>query len=309
MNGVTHVQDSEISLGPNRSWHLGIVSPGYFQTLGQPLLAGRDFTIHDGPNAPKVMVVNEALAQRYWPNQDPIGKRVTFTTGPGEAGEVREIVGVVKTVKLRSIIEESRAIAYWPLAQKPKYTPVLLVRTHGNPQSLIPMIRAEAAAVTPAPPCDIRTMAARVSDLLMPQQILTGILNTFGLVGLLLSATGIYAVIAYAVAQRTREIGIRIALGASTRDVLIPVLLKGALLLALGLAFGLALTLAGARVITALLPQIRQWDKFFLHGIQTWDPLTYFGAALAITAVTLLATYLPARRAARIDPMQALRYE
>ena len=171
------------------------------------------------------------------------------------------------------------------------------------------MIRDEAAAIQPAPACDVRTVADRDWGLLLPQRILTGILNSFALVGLLLSATGIYAVMAYAVRQRTHEIGIRIALGAQDRHVLAPVLLRGALLLTLGLGLGFGLSLAGARLLTGLLPQIRDWDKFFLHGIHTWDVLTYIGAALPIVVVTLAACYIPARRAAKIDPMEALRYE
>jgi putative ABC transport system permease protein len=306
---VIDIEGLEMRPGRELSWRLGVVSPGHFQTLGQALLAGRDFTVRDGVNAPKVMVVNEVLARRYWPNQDPLGKRVTFYGGGDKAGEVREVVGVVKAVKLRSILEESVPVAYLSLAQQPKVTPVLLVRTAGKPQPLIPMIRKEAAAIGAPAALDIRTVAERVSGLLFTQQVLTGILNVFGLVGLLLSATGIYAVMAYAVRQRTREIGIRMALGVRGRDVLVPVLLRGALLMTVGWTLGLGVSLAGTRVLAGLLPQIRAWDKFFLQGIYTWDPLTYVCTTLVILTVVLLACYVPARRAARIDPMVALRCE
>ena len=315
LDRVIRIEGAEAAPAEGTMWSLGVVSPGYFQTLGQSLLMGRDFTVHDGPDARKVMIVNEFLAQRHWPNQSPIGKRVTFKAPPGEVAEEREIVGVVKAVKLHSIIAESKAVTYRPLAQEPELTPVLLVRATGDPQSLIPMIREEVAGmkqtldIQPPPSFEIRTIADRVWGLLLPQRILTGILNSFALVGLLLSATGIYAVMACAVRQRTREIGIRIALGAQNRHVLMPILHRGAMLLAIGLTVGLGLSLAGSRLLTILLPQIRQWDDFFFRGIHTLDLPTYLGAALTIVGVTLAACWLPARRAAKIDPMEALRYE
>jgi len=295
------------------SCRMNMVGPGYFHTLGQALLAGRDFTIRDGPDTPRVLVVNEVMARQYWPNQSPIGRRISFRVGPGEEPDLREVVGVVRCVKLRSILEEPMPIAYLVLDQqikgKPKVTPVLLIRTESNPHALIPAIRKEAAAIGTPTALDIRTVSQRIWGLLITQRILTGILNAFGAVGLLLSATGIYAVMAYAVRRRTREIGIRMALGATGRDVLTPVLLKGTLLMVLGLALGLGLTLAGTRLLVNQLPQIRQWDQFFLQGASTWDPLTYAAAVLVIAAVALLACYLPARRATKVDPMAALRYE
>jgi predicted permease len=308
-NAVADIEGYALRPGQTLTWRLGIVSPGHFQTLGQTLLAGRDFTAHDGPDGPKVMLVNEVLARRYWPNQDPLGKRVTFPGTGDKPATVREVIGVVQAVKLRSITEGDVPVAYLPLAQDPKLTPVLLVRTDDRMASLVPIIRKESAALAPALACDVRTVAERVSGLLLPQRVLSGILNSFGLIGLLLSATGLYAVIAYAVRRRTREIGIRMALGARPRDVLASVLRQGTLLIALGLVLGLGLSLLVTRLLTALLPQIRAWDKFFLYGIYTWDLATYLAAALVIGVVALLACYLPARRAARIDPMVALRYE
>ena len=306
---MTQIEGFDLPPGRTPNLHHGIVSPGYFQTLGQTLLAGRDFTVRDGPGTPGVMIIDDVFARRYWPDQDPIGKHVTLTSTMRQETPVRRIIGVVTAVKLRSIMEESQPWAYFPLAQHPRFCPVILARTDGSPRALIPMIRKEAATMQPAPNCDVRTIAEHIWQLLLPQRILTAILNSFALVGLLLAAMGIYAVMAYAVRQRTHEIGIRIALGAQDRHILFSVLLRGALLLMFGLSLGLGLSLVGVRLLTGLLPQIREWDKFFLHGIHTWDALTYIGAAMPIVVVALAACYLPARKATKIDPMKALRYE
>jgi predicted permease len=309
---VIGIEGAEVPVVGEINLIAGVIGPGYFRTLGQNLLAGRDFTIHDGPNAPKVIIINEVLAKHYWPNQNPTGKHISLLVKSGENADVREVVGVVKSVKLRSILEDSLPIVYLPLDQQrseSKITPVLLVRTESNSYRLIPVIRKIATTIGAPAALEIRTVADRISGLLLTQRILTGILNVFGLVGLLLSATGIYAVIAYAVRQRTHEIGIRIALGASGRDVLASVLLKGALLMISGLGLGLGLSLAGTRLLVILLPQIREWDKYFLQGIYTWDPVTYVAATFVIAIVVLIACCFPAKRAAKVDPMEALRYE
>ncbi|MEN6426928.1 MAG: ABC transporter permease [Phycisphaerales bacterium] len=303
---VVDIEGTERPLGREVNWRMNTVGPEYFLTLGQALLAGRDFTVLDGPDTPCVVVINEVLAKRYWPNQSPIGKRISFLTRSGEP-DVREVIGVVKCVKLRSILEEPVPVAYLALDQRSrggwKQTPILLIRTEGNPHSLVPAIRKEASVIGSPAALDIRTVSQRIAGLLVTQRILSGILTLFGAVGLLLSATGIYAVMAYAVRQRTREIGIRIALGARGRDVVKSVLLKGALLMFLGLGLG------GGKVLVSLLPRIREWDQYFLQGIHAWDPLTYVAAALVVFVMALGACYVPARRAARVDPMVALRCE
>jgi predicted permease len=305
------IEGAEVPVKGEINLHAGVVGPGYFRTLGQSLLVGRDFTIHDGPNASKVVIINDVLAKHYWPNQNPIGKHISFLVKSSE-NDVREVVGMVKSIKLHSIVEESEPIVYLPLDQQRKerkYTPILLVRTEGNSHRLIPVIQKIATIIGEPAALDIRTVAQRISELLLTQRILTGILNAFGVVGLFLSTMGIYAVIAYGVRQRTHEIGIRIALGASWRDVLASVLLKGVLLMISGLGLGLGLSLAGMRLLVILLPKIREWDKYFLQGIYTWDPPTYASATLVIAVVALIACYLPARRAAKIDPIKVLRYE
>ena len=156
---------------------------------------------------------------------------------------------------------------------------------------------------------DLRTIAERQAAILLPQRIVARILNAFGLVGLWLVALGLYGVMAYAVSQRTREIGIRMALGARVVDVLGLVVRQGAVLTALGVGLGLGLSLIAARLLEAALPAIRRWDRNFLYGIGTLDPFTYIGAALLLLFVALAACWIPARRAAKVDPVVALRYE
>ena len=304
MTGVKWIDQHDLALDEKPSWNYGLVSPGYFQTLGVPLLRGRDFSAEDGPDAPEVMIVNDLLAQQYWPNQDPIGKRATFW-----AGGTREVIGVVKAVKLRSIRDELKPLMYWPLAQKDAH-PVLLIRTDRDPKRLIPALRHElATAGLPPTSLDLRTIAERQAAILLPQRIVARILNAFGLVGLWLVALGLYGVMAYAVSQRTREIGIRMALGARVVDVLGLVVRQGAVLTALGVGLGLGLSLIAARLLEAALPAIRRWDRNFLYGIGTLDPFTYIGAALLLLFVALAACWIPARRAAKVDPVVALRYE
>ena len=288
-----------------------MVSPGHFQTLGIPLLRGREFSAEDGPGAPRVMIINELMAQRYWPNQNPVGKQVVCCFG-----DVREVVGVVQTVKLNSIREAPVPMMFWPLAQPMKGVPVgdtkpiLLLRTAGDPKAVIPLVRKalDSLGVNPAT-CRISSLSERAWDLLATQRTIAGLLNVVGLVGLLFVGTGIFALMAFEVGRRTQEIGVRMALGAQWRDVLRLVLLKGAVLTVVGLAVGMGLSCVPMWVLSRLLPEIRMWDAYFLYGVHLWDPLTYAGVALLICLVALVACWLPARRAARIDPMAALRCE
>lgn len=281
------------------------VGPGYFSMMGVPLLKGRHFSAEDGPAGAPVLIVNEAFVQRYWPDQDPIGKRVTLYSG-----EVREVIGVVKTARLWSLREPVRPTLYRPLAQAPQTQPVLLLRTQGDPQALVPALRQALVPLGLHPSdCDLRTVAERIADLLAPQQTLGRALNLLGFLGLLLAAAGIAAVMAYEVSRRTREIGIRVALGAPRDSVLGLVLRRGMLLTALGLGLGAGISLVPAWLLCTLVPDLRQLNDYFLYGARVWDPATYGVVALVLTAVALAACYLPARRAAKIDPMAALRCE
>lgn len=305
--GVSHIDGVEIPEGQRTSCQYRLVSPGYFKTLNMPLLAGRDFSARDTLDAPKVMVINEAMAETFWPHQNPLDRSLTF--GGFDGGWTVKVIGVVKVSKMRSIIEEQRPFAHLPLAQHTQFTPAVLIRATAKPQPFIPIIRKQIASLGPLHIWQVSTVSDRLAQLLFPQRSLTVILNTFGFVGLLLCVTGIYSVIAYAVKQRTREIGIRMALGAETRHVIVSVLRKGACLTAIGLALGLPLSFAALLLLDSRLTGLRRWNKFILFGVDTWDLLTIVAVPLLVLAVALLACYLPARRAANIDPMQALRYE
>jgi predicted permease len=282
-----------------------VISPGYLSMLGVPLLRGRGFSVEDGPGSAPVMIVNEAFVQRYWPGQDPIGKRVTCGRG-----EVREVVGVVQTTRLWSLRESPKPTMYWPLAQAPGTEPVLLVRTEGDPRVLAPAVRQALAPLGLNPPdWDVRAISERVSDLLTPQKMIGQGLNFLGLLGLLLAAAAIAGVMAYDVSRRTREIGIRVALGAQRENVLGLVLRRGMVLTVVGLGLGAGVSLVPAWLLCTLLPELRQYNDYFLYGARAWDPVTYGAVALLLAAVAMAACYLPARRAARVDPMAALRYE
>jgi len=302
--GVTHVEGFQIPADHKSSWEFVMVDPGCFQTLGIPLLRGRDFSPRDSLGAPKVMIVNELWAQHFWPGQDPIGKRVDM------GGEPREVVGVVKTVKFRNLREKPAPLSFWPLAQSTDIKPHLLIRTQGDQQSLVSLLQAEleSAGLTSAT-YNVSTLAERASELLNIQRAITGLLSVIGTVGVLFVATGIAGVVAYEVSQRTREIGIRMALGAEWKHVLQCVLRKGAILTGIGLALGMGLSCIPFWILTRLVPDFRFFDEYYLYGVHMWDPLTYICVVLLVSSIMLAACWFPARRAARIDPIEALRCE
>jgi len=311
---ATHVENYQIPADRKGiSWEFMMVGPGTFQTLGVPLKRGRDFSLQDGPGGGKVMIVNELLAQHYWPGQNPIGKHVTL-----QAGEVREVVGLVKTVKLHTLREKPAALSFLPLAQPMiidgwpvSYSePCLLIRTQGDHESTVSLLQEELASVGLIPATyKIGTLAERADELLMTQRAVTGLLSAIGGVGLLFVATGIAGLMAFEVSQRTREIGIRMALGAQWRDVLKFVLRKGAFLTGVGLALGMGLSCIPCWILTRLVPDIRMFEEDLLYGVHLWDPLTYLCVVLLVSSIMLVACWFPARRAAKIDPMVALRYE
>ena len=281
-------------VGEDATYEFAVVSPRYFSTLRLPLVAGRDFTEADDANAARVAVVNENFAKRFWPGRDPIGR--TFRTG----GVPRTVVGVAKAGKYNRLNEAPDCFFYVPYLQGVQDLDLsLCVRTTGDPAAFANVMRQAVHEIDPGVEL-LKTVPLSIHSgmVLFPQRMASSLLLLLGLVALLLSAMGVYAVLAYAVSQRTQEFGVRIALGASTMDVLRLVISRGLLLAAAGVAIGIGLALAVTRLMTG-----------FLYGISPFDPATFAGVPLVLGLVALLACYLPARRATKVDPIVALRSE
>jgi predicted permease len=279
-----------------------VVAPGCFHTLGIPQLRGRDFTAQDQPASPHVAIVSETMARRLWPHRDPLGQRFRLKWWSLEAkglGEPVEVIGVVADSKYRTWTESPRSVMYLPLSQNYLPQMTLLVRTSGNPTSLLGPIQNEVKALESRLPLfNVKTMRQQINISVWPQEMGSGVLGAFGLLALLLAAVGIYGMMSFVVAQRTHEIGIRMALGAAPRDVVKSVLSQALSLVLAGIAIGLVGALALTRFIASL-----------LFGVRPTDPATFAAVCLILTAVAVLASYLPARRAAKVDPLVALRYE
>jgi putative ABC transport system permease protein len=277
-----------------------LVSPGYFRTLGVTLKEGRDFTARDTAESPQVVLINEALARKHFPGENPLGKRINPSVSVGGEPAMREIIGVVADTRGQSLGQEARPEVYASVAQLPAFGSLYLaVRTEADPQGIIGMLREKITELDRNVPIyDVRTLEEYVSASVARPRFNTLLIGLFAGVALLLTAVGLYGVVAYSVAERTQEIGIRMALGADKRDVLGLVIRQGMGLVLVGAAIGLA----GAFALTRLMASL-------LYGVRATDPLTFAGVALVVLLVTLAACYIPARRAARIDPMVALRYE
>jgi putative ABC transport system permease protein len=287
---------------PNRpSSRMAFATPDYFSTAGIPLLRGRYFTDRDDLKAPRVLIVNKAFADKYFPGEDVLGKRIT----PGASGEgdeketIHEIVGVVGSAKLFAMDAQPQPIYYFPFKQLIWEPPVMMLRTSLPPRTLESAVRREMAALDPMVPVyEIRTMEELLSTEVTEPRFHTLLLGCFAGIALVLTMVGLYGVMAYAVTQRTREIGLRIALGASRSTVLSMVLNRALLLLAAGLVLGLGASLAADRLLQSM-----------LFGISAMNPMVLGLSGLLVGLTGLLAAYLPARRAAAMNPMVALRYE
>ena len=275
--------------------NLDDVTPGHFDTMRIPLLSGRDFTDFDRKNTAPVTVINQAMANLLWPGQEALGKRFAIVQEPN----LLQVIGVVGTTVVGQIGEDPQPIAYFPMLQQYSPAATLVVRTTGNPEPLLGTVRTQVQqldknlAFTNA-----QTVQQLLGQGLWPARMGAALLGLFGVLALVLASIGIYGVLAYSVAQRTSEIGLRMAMGAQPRQVLALVLRQGMLLALIGAAVGILVALPVARLAGGL-----------LYGVSATDPLTYAGITLLLMGVALLACYLPARRATRIDPLVALRID
>lgn len=283
------------------------VTPNYFGTMKTPMLRGRDFTVRDTAAAPPVIIINQTLARRFFPNEDPIGKQLTLDFVPNE--KPRQVIAVVGDTTLDRFQPKQSPVVYVPYTQQtPRWMGpywsdragmYFVLRTSGEPMSVVPSMRKAVADVDPNKPAgNIRTVEEYLDRQVQYLRLYILLLGIFGGVAAVLAAIGIYGVMAYSVAERTREIGIRMALGASGREVLALVARQALLVVSIGLVLGLAGSFALTRVI-----------KSALVGVTPTDPATYAAVSLALAAVAFLACLVPTRRAVTVDPTVALRYE
>jgi putative ABC transport system permease protein len=275
-----------------------VMTPGYLHALGIRLQRGRERTEQDDESAPLVLLVSEGLAARYWPNQDPIGKRIKLPWNPGREDEPwRTVVGVVGDVKQYGVDKPGASALYVPHAQYPVSFMTLVARTSGNPAEMIGTVKKTVQQLDPEQvPTEVATMQEVMADSIQTQRFSMFVLGGFAALALALAAGGIYGVMSYVVAQRTHEIGIRIALGARLGNILGLVLRN-----AFGLAItGILLGGVGAFAFTRLM-------KSLLFGVVPTDLPTFIVVCLSLVAVALVASYLPARRATKVDPLVALR--
>jgi putative ABC transport system permease protein len=279
------------------------VSPGYFRALETPVLQGRDFEATDRPGSPKVAIVNQAFVRKFLDaSPNPMGKHFRVWETPGKPPRVYEVIGVVKDTKYRDMHEDFKPIMYFPMAQDEQaiqspWTAVV-IRSNGISSGFVAGIRDVMTGINPAMDIDIRVFATQIRESLLQDRLMATLSGFFGLLAALLAAVGLYGVMSYMVAQRTNEIGLRMALGAQSRQVLGMILSEAGVLVGIGAAIGAALALGLAQAAASL-----------LFGLKARDPLTYVIAVIVMAAAAVLASSWPAYRASKLDPMTALRYE
>jgi putative ABC transport system permease protein len=280
-------------LGQRPIFTIQMFSPGYVETMRIPLVRGRDFTVRDDARAPRVVLVNEALVRRYWPGADPVGKHILL----GRLTQPAEVVGVIGDIHNGSLAADPQPEIDVPFAQLPWASMNLLVRTPGDPHAFVSAVRAQVlSADRDQPVTAVRTMEEVLDAAAGEEKMLSWLLGGFAACALLLCAVGIYATISYAVAARTAEMGIRVALGASEADILRLVVGKGLILAGAGVALGVAAALAAVRVLASQ-----------LYHVSLRDPVIFAASALVFVSVAAAASYIPARRAMKVDPIIALR--
>jgi putative ABC transport system permease protein len=281
--------------GPSPDEENRQVSPDYFRALGTPLIRGRFFTNADNADASRVIIVNQAFAKKFWPNDDALGKRIVMG-GMSNNPKWITIVGIVGDLRHFGLEVDPKPEMYRPFAQSAYFTTIYVVRSNEDPRTLIPAIRREIQAIDPAVPlANVRTFEDVIADSVAPRRLSVVLLGVFAAVAVLLASVGIYGVIAYLVVQRTHEMGVRMALGAQRGDVLRLVVVHALKLVGIGTVVGLVLAFLSTRALSAL-----------LYSVAAFDPTTFIFVTIALAAVALLASYIPALRATRADPMIAL---
>jgi putative ABC transport system permease protein len=273
------------------------VTSGYARTLGLRLLRGRLLDEHDTADAPMVALISDTTARKYWPNEDPIGQR--FTVDYTSWFPKMTVVGVVADIKTDRLDKPQYPEIYWPQAQAPSANARILIRTKADPESLTAAVRDEIGRINrDLPTLEVSAMDGVIAGTLWRPRLAAWLLGLFASLAVVLSAAGLYGVLSYSVSQRTHELGLRMALGAGTGDVLRLVIGEGMRLVVVGLAAGLMAAFALSRFLANQ-----------LYGVKATDPLTFVGVAILLAGVAFVACYVPARRAAKTDPMVALRHE
>jgi predicted permease len=276
------------------------LGPGYFKTVGTPLLAGRDFDDRDTATSVKVAIVNQAFVRKILKGADPLGKRFRIHEPPGKPRALYEIVGVTGDNKFQNMHEEFLPFMYFPATQQEKPSPddMILIRSSLPLTGLMASLKQTIADVNPSIDLEFLVFKTRIQNSLLQDQLIATLSGFFGFLAALLAAIGLYGVMSYMVIQRTKEIGIRMAIGAERFDVLRMILREATVLTTIGLVFGIGLALGAA-----------QATKSLLYGLKPRDPLTLVMAVVTLSAVAALASFLPAYRASKLDPLTALRYE
>lgn len=272
-----------------------LVSTDYFRSLGISLVAGRDFTDQDTSGAPPVTIINETMARHFFGNTNPIGKKIGMDKVPDTM-----IIGVVRDAQYLSLREPPLRHFYRSINQEPRLLDLtMLVKTQGDPEAVVNLVRGQVQKLdSHLPLYNVKTLAVQIDESLTQERLVTWLCTAFGLLATLLTALGLYGVLAFSVAQRTRELGIRLALGAQARDVFKLIIGQGMLLITMGVALGLAVSYALTRLVASL-----------LYGVAPTNAKTFIAVAAGLALIALIACYLPARRATKVDPLEALRYE
>jgi putative ABC transport system permease protein len=304
MSGTVTVEEALASDPQNASFEADrrIISPDYFRAMGITLLNGRAFTDQDGQGAPPVAIIDESFARRFWPNQDPVGKRVKL--GGGQSPNPwMTIVGVVAHVKHYSLNAAGREFIYYPYLQSPARSMYLAVRASGDPTAITSAVRGEVNSIDPAQPVsEVRSMRGLVYTSMAQQRFNMTLFTIFAVVALILASVGVYGVMSYSVTQRTHEIGLRMALGAQQNQILKMIVRQGLTLVLLGVGIGLIVTVALTMIFT-------RYISSMLYEVKSTDLTTFAAVAAVLATVAVIASYIPARKATRVDPMIALRYE